>query len=157
MKQSDTVSKGYAILHAKCGRCRQGDLFKPGFLSQKMHTDCACCNLHFERHPGYFYVSMFVSYALIVAEIVTLSVATYVLSGGSESPGLYAVTILPAILILSPFNFRFSRVLQIHLLDPGLKYQPSACRDDRQSKPSSAAITEGSKSMGISASEKMAV
>lgn len=129
MKQKAAVSKGYAILHAKCGRCRQGDLFKPGFLSQKMYTNCPCCKLQYERHPGYFYVSMFASYALVVAEIITLSIATYILSGGSESPLLYGLTILPAILLLSPFNFRFSRTLQIHCLDPGLKYQPEACND----------------------------
>ena len=130
MKKKAVVSRGYAILHAKCGRCRQGDLFKPGFFSQKMYEDCSCCKLHHERHPGYFYVSMFVSYALVVAEIVAISIATYVLSGGSESPLLYGLTILPAIVFLSPFNFRFSRVIQIHCLDPGLKYQPNACAEE---------------------------
>ena len=114
----------YALLNAKCARCRKGDMFKPGMINQKMYERCPVCDLFYERHPGYFYVSMFVSYALSVAEMVTLSIATYVLSGGSENVYLYLAIIIGATVLLSPFNYRFSRVLQMHFLDPGLKYQP---------------------------------
>lgn len=130
MTNQNLVSVKYALLNAKCARCRKGDMFKPGFINQKMYERCAECDLFYERHPGYFYVSMFVSYAFSVAQVVTLSIATYVLSGGSENPVLYLVIILGATLLLSPFNFKFSRVLQMHFLDPGLKYQPDFVKDE---------------------------
>lgn len=120
----ELVPIGKAMWNAKCVRCRKGDMFKPGMMSQTMYKRCPYCDLFFERHPGYFWVSMFVSYAMGVAEIVTLSIATFVFSGGSENVYLYLVIILSAIILLSPFNFRYSRVLHMYFLDPGLKYQP---------------------------------
>ena len=129
-KGNELVSVKYALLNAKCARCRTGDMFKPGLINQKMYERCSACDLFFERHPGYFYVSMFVSYALAVAEIITLSVATYVLSGGSENVYLYLGIIISAVVLLAPFNFKFSRVLHMHYLDPGLKYDPDFKRKE---------------------------
>jgi len=136
--QQNTISEyelvpiGKALWNAKCVRCRKGDMFKPGIMSQKMHIRCPYCDLFYERHPGYFYVSMFVSYAMAVAEIVTLGVATSVLSGGSENVYLYLVIILSAIVLLAPFNFRYSRVLHMYFLDPGLSYQPEVAEKIHQ-------------------------
>lgn len=120
----ELVPIGKAMWKAKCVRCRKGDMFKPGLMSQKMYERCPYCDLFYERHPGYFWVSMFVSYAMGVAEIITLSVATFVLSGGSENVYIYLGVIISAIVLLAPFNFRYSRVLHMYFLDPGLKYQP---------------------------------
>jgi uncharacterized protein (DUF983 family) len=64
-----------AALHAKCPRCRTGNMFAGpmySFGSQKMNEKCSHCGLIFEREPGYFYVAMFVSYAMNVAEMVIL-------------------------------------------------------------------------------------
>jgi uncharacterized protein (DUF983 family) len=123
-KAPKSTSIKYALLNAKCARCREGDMFKPGLINQKMYERCSVCDLFFERHPGYFYVAMFVSYALAVAEFIAFSIATYVLSGGSENVYLYLTVTLIAVVLLAPFNFKFSRVLHMHFLDPGLKYQP---------------------------------
>ncbi|HLT42613.1 MAG TPA: hypothetical protein VKZ95_07915 [Sphingobacteriaceae bacterium] len=126
--QYELAPIGKALWNAKCVRCRKGNMFKPGMMSQKMYVRCPHCDLFFERHPGYFWVSMFVSYAMGVAEIVTLGVATFVLSGGSENVYLYLGIIISAIVLLAPFNFRYSRVLHMYFLDPGLKYQPEFTR-----------------------------
>lgn len=120
----EKVSITYALINSKCARCRDGRMFKPGFLRQTMYKRCPSCDLYYERHVGYFYVSMFVSYALAVAEIIAFWIATSVLSGGSENVYLYLGVILTAVILLAPFNFRFSRVLHMHFLDPGIKYQP---------------------------------
>ena len=115
-----------AIVHAKCPRCRKGDMFENsmyGFHSQKMHKTCPHCNLTYEREPGYFYVAMFVSYAMNVAEMVTVCVATSVLTG-SMNPWLYVALALSASVVLSPFNFRYSRVALLHWLTPGVHYHP---------------------------------
>ena len=120
-----------AIIHAKCPRCRRGDLFETSmysFKSQVMKKTCDHCGLVFEREPGYFYVAMFVSYAMFVAEMVTIAVAIHVLSG-SDNPWVYVVIILSIGVMLSPFNFRYSRVLLLHWLTPGLHYHPEMSRD----------------------------
>ena len=116
-----------AALHAKCVRCRKGNMFNNsmyGFKLQKMNDHCPYCNLKFEREPGYFYVSMFISYALNVAEMITLAVATYVITGKIDNPWIYLAVIFPGIFILSPFNYRYSRVILMYWLTPGLKYSP---------------------------------
>ena len=126
-REGMALSEFSAAVKAKCPRCRKGDLFSTpmyGFSLQKMHTYCPCCNLKFEKEPGYFYVAMFISYALNVAEMIALAVATYILSGTVDDPILYLSVILPAVFILSPFNYRYSRVMLLYWLTPGLKYDP---------------------------------
>src|SRR5476651_727891 len=101
------VSQTYAALHAKCPKCRKGNMFANsmyGFSSQKMNESCSHCGFRFEIEPGYFYVAMFVSYAFNIAEMVTLAVATYILTG-SHNPWIYVALLLGVSVILSPFNF----------------------------------------------------
>jgi uncharacterized protein (DUF983 family) len=120
-----------AFIHAKCPRCRRGDMFATpmySFKSQVMNKTCPHCGLVFEREPGYFYVSMLLSYAMFVAEMITLSVAISVLTG-STNPWLYVIIIISVGIILSPFNFRYSRVMLLHWLTPGLHYDPQMSKD----------------------------
>lgn len=123
--KENKTSQSYALIHAKCARCRKGKMFEPGIIKQKMFIRCTDCDLFYERQPGYFYVSMYVSYAMNVIEILLIGIATFILSGGSENPWLYLIVILTAVILLSPFNYRYSRVLQMHFCDPGLKYDPT--------------------------------
>jgi len=120
-----------AFLHAKCPRCRRGEIFANsmyGFDSQKMNSTCGHCHLTFEIEPGYFYVAMFVSYAMNVAEFITAAVAISVLTG-STNPWTYVIVILSISIILSPFNFRYSRVILMYWLTPGLHYNPELSKD----------------------------
>ncbi|MBS1529027.1 MAG: DUF983 domain-containing protein [Bacteroidetes bacterium] len=119
-----------AALHCKCPKCRKGDMFKQsslGFFNQKMHTYCPYCHFQFEMEPGYFYVAMFVSYGMIVAEMITTAVGTYALTQ-SESPWLYIGLLLGVTLLLSPFNFRYSRVILLYWLTPKLHYDPERAK-----------------------------
>lgn len=121
-----------AALHAKCPRCRRGKMFQGqmyGFRLQKMNENCPHCNLRFEREPGYFYVAMFVSYAMNVAEMISLAIGTYIFTGNLENPFLYFATIFPAVFLLSPFNYRVSRVILLYWLTPGLQYSPEMSKD----------------------------
>ena len=124
------VSQWTAIVNSKCPRCRIGNLFNGptyGLKGQKMNDLCPHCGLRFEREVGYFYVAMFVSYAMNCAEMISLGVATYILSGGNlefESLWLYLTVIFSGCLILAPFNYRYSRVILLHWLSPKLKYNP---------------------------------
>lgn len=121
------ISKLQAVIQAKCPRCRQGDIFKGPTYSikgQVTNQVCSRCGFRFEIEPGYFYAAMYVSYGLNVAEIVTTGIFTFFFTR-SESPWLYIGVIMAVILILSPFNYRYSRVILLQWLTPGLKYNPS--------------------------------
>lgn len=123
-KEYKVMPEFKAAVHAKCPRCRTGNMFANsmyGFTGQKMNEFCPHCNLKFEREPGYFYVAMFVSYAMNVAQMVTLAVATYILTG-SMNAWLYVGILLGVSVVLSPFNFRYSRVALLYWLTPGLHF-----------------------------------
>jgi len=115
-----------AIIEGKCPRCRVGNIYqKPMYslIGQKMNNSCPHCGFVYEREPGYFYAAMYISYAFIVAELVTLAIGTSILTG-SHNPWLYIAVLLLVTSLLSPFNLRYSKVLLLHWLTPGIRYQP---------------------------------
>lgn len=123
------LSKFQAIVKCKCPRCRKGNVFAGSafsFKSQKTNEYCSHCNLKFEREPGYFYVAMFVSYAISVAEIIIIGVGLNIFGLELVYENLFSYwgTIVIGVLLLSPFNYRYSRVILLHLLTPGLGYMP---------------------------------
>ncbi len=123
------ISQWHAMSNAKCPRCRVGQVFTGAtysFKIQKMNEYCPYCKLKFEREPGYFYVSMFISYAMNVAEMITVSVAAYVFGLALVYENLwYFLTLLFATtIIFSPFNYRYSRIALLYWLSPGLNYEP---------------------------------
>jgi len=134
--QQKEPSQFNAALHAKCPRCRRGDLFANsmyGFRTQVMHKECSYCGLRYEREPGYFYVAMFVSYALTTIQMIAIGVLTYLITKEDDSPWIYMATIFTGIVLLSPFNYRYSRVILLYWLTPGLSYSPGR-RDQSKSR-----------------------
>ncbi|MGJ1195508.1 DUF983 domain-containing protein [Sphingobacterium spiritivorum] len=120
------TSKFSALTHSKCPRCRVGKVFEGkayGFRRQKMNEFCPVCGVKFEVEPGYFYAAMYVSYAFSVAQIVSLAVATYIITR-SESPWLYLGVLFFTTLIFAPFNFRYSRLVLLHYMTPKISYNP---------------------------------
>ena len=127
------TSKTWAMLHAKCPRCRRGDMFSGSIYnlgSNKINLNCPHCNLYFEIEPGYFYAAMYVSYALNVGLSVNLALLTYLVTNNSTSPWLYIGVIIGGCVILSPVIFRASRVLLLYWLSPKIRYQPYLDTDD---------------------------
>ena len=132
VKDKKVPSEFAAALQAKCPRCRRGDMFSTpmyGFKLQKMNENCPHCGLKFEREPGYFYVSMFISYGMNVLQMLIAAILTYLITSNLEDPLLYIAVIFPVIFILSPFNYRFSRVILLYWLTPGLYYVPEMSKD----------------------------
>jgi uncharacterized protein (DUF983 family) len=128
-KKELQISQWNGIVNAKCPRCRVGKVFTGatyGFKIQKMNEVCPHCNLKFEREPGYFYVSMFVSYAMNVAEMITVSVAAYIFGLELEYDNLwyFVLVLFGTTLLFSPFNYRYSRIILLYWLSPGLNYEP---------------------------------
>ncbi len=127
-----TTPKLKAMLLAKCPRCRRGDVFANsmyGFHQQKMYENCPKCGLRYEVEPGYFYAAMYVGYAINVAIGVIVGFITYFITGEDKSPWIYIITILTVSIILAPLNFRYSRIILLHLLSPKIKYVASYDKD----------------------------
>ncbi len=93
-----------------------------GLRPQKMNENCPYCNLKFEREPGYFYVAMFVSYAFNVLQMIFAGLLTYLITENTTNPWLYMGVIFPVVILLAPFNYRFSRLVLLYYLTPGLNY-----------------------------------
>lgn len=126
------TTKTYALLTGKCPRCRRGKIFHGamyGLSAYKMNETCPHCGFRFEIEPGYFYAAMYVSYAMVVAELVISGVLTFYLTNGSESPLLYIGVLIGIIVLLSPFNFRYSRIILLHRLTPRIKYNQDLDKD----------------------------
>ncbi len=124
------ISQWHGISHAKCPRCRVGKVFIGATYAikiQKMNETCPFCSLKFEREPGYFYVAMFVSYALNVAQMITVSVVANVLGLKLvyENLWYFVGVLLFTSLLCSPFNYRYSRMILLYWLSPGLHYEPN--------------------------------
>ncbi|RAJ22622.1 hypothetical protein LY11_04762 [Pedobacter cryoconitis] len=121
--------KLYALRHAKCPRCRVGNMFSNntyGLHIQHMNDYCSHCNYRFEREPGYFYAAMFISYGMNVMEMLLICLLTFLVTGDSSSFWLYIGVLMGSIIILGPFNFRYSRVVLLYWLTPGVKFDPKA-------------------------------
>lgn len=115
-----------AMLSCKCPRCRVGKIFygSPYSLKQQRTNQvCSHCGLYFEIEPGYFYISMYISYAFSVLELLVAAFILYFLVR-SESPWFYCFVLIPLIILLSPINYRYSRVVLLHLFSPSIRYDP---------------------------------
>lgn len=124
------ISKLQAVVECRCPRCRKGAIFSGSaysFKGQVTNEYCAHCNLRFEREPGFFYVAMFISYAMNVAEMITISVAAYILGAALtyENLWVYVTVIIVGVLVFAPINYRYSRVFLLHWLTPGLGFIPA--------------------------------
>lgn len=107
------------ILGEKCPKCEKGKVFyKKGnpllFTMPRMNERCPVCDHQFEKEPGYFFGSMYVSYGLTVAEMIAVFVISYFLT---DNYALILVIIAIMAVLLSTFNFRLSRMIWIYMLD----------------------------------------
>lgn len=128
------TSKLAAIVKAQCPKCRRGKIFSGslyGFNLQKTNENCSHCGMRFEIEPGYFYGAMYVSYVFVVGEMLLIGLLTYLITGNDKSPWLYISSILVSILLLTPLNYRYSKVFLLHLLTPKIKYYPEYDTDDK--------------------------
>jgi uncharacterized protein (DUF983 family) len=107
------------ILNNDCPNCHNGKVFNEkniffnlGF--PKMNEYCSHCDYKFEKEPGYFFGAMYVNYGLTVAQ----GIATYLIAHlfFKETFDLRMIPIIAGtIIVLSPFNIRFSRLLWIYM------------------------------------------
>jgi len=127
------MGKFISAVKEECPRCSKSDLFiykdhlpfsgKPF----KMKKYCPECGLKFEKEPGFFYGSMFVSYALNVALFVTVLLIYLFLFKDHYGWIHFAVVYLAATFLMTGVIFRWSRSLWLSMF---IKYDPEK-RDER--------------------------
>jgi uncharacterized protein (DUF983 family) len=117
----------YSILKFKCPRCQSSDLFThknpyrtTGFFDMPKH--CDSCGQKFELEVGFYYGSMYVSYALSIALGVSIFVAMAVLYPDFKMHE-FLILLVTLLIIATPFLFRLSRVIWINLF---VKYDAKA-------------------------------
>ncbi|MCG3165780.1 MAG: hypothetical protein POELPBGB_01555 [Bacteroidia bacterium] len=108
-----------SLLKGKCPKCETGDVFKTKgnlFLFQMpvMNETCPHCAHKFEREPGFFWGAMYVSYALAVAEMVSVFVAWSVLLPDAAYDYKIIVLFISVLVLLIFPNFRLSRIIWMY-------------------------------------------
>lgn len=76
------------------------------------HEACSECGLVFEREPGYFLGSFYISYGL--GGLVGVPTVLFVLYGGLSTAWLFPLVAL-WVGALAPFIVTYSRILWYHL------------------------------------------
>lgn len=103
-------SKIYSIFKGKCPRCQEGAFFEGSFFRGTPKKECPNCKLKYEKEPGFFQGSYYVTYSIGVATIVTVSVAMLVLfPNASFNAMMY--TVLGTLILLTPFIYPLSKII----------------------------------------------
>jgi hypothetical protein len=78
-----------------------------------MPARCPVCLVPYEPEPGFYWGAMFISYALNVAVIVTISLLLYFLAGNPPA-WQYGSAAAWAVVVLTPAVLRYSRALMLY-------------------------------------------
>ena len=104
-------SRLYSIPFNKCPRCHEGDFFVTTSAFSRhfddMHARCPHCGLNFTPEPGFYWASMFVSYALFT--IWTLATFFVMVIWLNVDLTYYLVGLTSTLLLLTPYFFRVAR------------------------------------------------
>jgi uncharacterized protein (DUF983 family) len=128
MKLLSKGSKLYSILFNKCPKCHTGNFwasdnpFKNMFFStENSCKTCENCSLDYELEIGFWYGSMYVSYAISVAVMLLFwSLTTFLFSTITTFNEILIIVI--AIILVSPLNYHVSRLIWINFF---VKYIPN--------------------------------
>jgi uncharacterized protein (DUF983 family) len=103
------------MMRSRCPHCLQGEVFTGLF---KMHRACPLCGIEYEREHGFFAMSMFFGYAIGFMIELPICIVLYLLDAPLE---WYIAAVVVSLILLSPFLFRYARILWLHLdelMDP---------------------------------------
>jgi uncharacterized protein (DUF983 family) len=118
MKLLKKGSKLYSILNNKCPQCQEGDFFysHPYDINQlgKKHINCPNCKLKFEREPGFFYGSMYISYAVGVGIFVAWWIVKTLLFPTMEA-GMMVLIMAFLQIALAPLSMYASKLIWLNL------------------------------------------
>ncbi len=123
--QINKGNKLYSIIHLKCPKCQEGNLFSVSnaYNFRKMldmPSCCPVCKQDFEIEPGFYSGALWTSYPIVVAIILLL--ALLLIFYLEISLLWFFLTITVVLTILQPLIMRYSRAVWINLF---VSYEPS--------------------------------
>ena len=111
-------STALALAELRCPRCHQGKLFSTSALNlsefARMPAQCPVCSQSFEPEPGFYFGSMYITFAFNVATVLVLGVLLYYLFDNPET-WVYVVSVTVVTLLFTPLILRYSRALMLYL------------------------------------------
>jgi uncharacterized protein (DUF983 family) len=123
-------STALALLQLRCPRCHQGKLFSTSALNvtrfAQMPAQCPVCGQSFEPEPGFYFGSMYITFAFNVATFLVLGVLIYYLMGNPDT-WVYVAIITGATVLGTPLILRYSRALMLYLFG-GVQYRKDWAR-----------------------------
>ena len=106
------------LIRNKCPVCHKGSVYQKNNLASyghdEMNTECPVCKTSFTKDPGFYWGSMYVSYALSMTEAF-LAYLICRLLGTEKYDYVNLVAAVLAILVCSPLNFRLARLSWLYL------------------------------------------
>lgn len=120
-------STALALLTLCCPRCHQGKLFSSSALNitgfADMPAQCPVCGQAFEPEPGFYFGSMYITFAFNVATVLVIGVLLYYLFNNPDT-WVYVVVVTVVTILLTPIILRYSRALMLYLFG-GTQYNPN--------------------------------
>ena len=112
-------SKLYSILKEKCPVCQEGEVFftKKKYDLKKFDKTlerCSNCNHKFEIEGGFWQGAMYVSYAVSVSYALIVFLLTFLIYPDMSAWG-YIIIISSIVILVTPINFRISRMIWMNL------------------------------------------
>ncbi|UOQ99348.1 DUF983 domain-containing protein [Hymenobacter sp. 5317J-9] len=117
-------STALALAKLRCPRCHQGKLFSTSALNvtqfAQMPVQCPVCGQSFEPEPGFYFGSMYITFAFNVGTFLVLGVLIYYLLGNPDT-WVYVAIITGFTVLFTPLILRYSRALMLYLFG-GVQY-----------------------------------
>ena len=117
-------STALALLGLCCPRCHRGKLFSTSAFRltrfAQMPDRCPVCGQTFEPEPGFYFGSMYITFAFNVATVLVVGVLLFYLFGNPDT-WVYVLVVTLLTLLLTPVILRYSRALMLYLFG-GARY-----------------------------------
>jgi len=107
-----------SLASCKCPLCTKGSMFKSKALDlrnfNELNESCPSCGSSFMPEPGFYQISMFVTYAFSVALFVIFGILANVIFNDPPLWVYYIMIFIPAIISV-PWSLRYSKVIMLYL------------------------------------------
>lgn len=98
------------LLRQRCPRCMQGAIYRRGIT---MHVACPACGQVYEREPGYFVGSMYISYGMATVVMGLFMLGLHLLLPAWDL-GWVALLAIALFVPLTPVVSRYARVIWMY-------------------------------------------
>ncbi len=102
--------KCWALVKQRCPRCCKGNIYESGM---RMHTRCPVCELLYDREPGYFMGSLYISYGISCFALMLALWCAHLLFPETDL-GLLILILGVLYLPFVPLVTRYARVMWIY-------------------------------------------